>query len=52
MRDREPWKAEEVRRSLWLKGNSLDIQTASRRMGKILSGRDEGRTYPVGNNED
>lgn len=52
MKDRELWKVEEVRRSLWLKENSLDIQTTSTRMGKILSGGDGGRTYPAGNNED
>lgn len=27
MKDRELWKVEEVRRSLWLKENSLDIPT-------------------------
>ena len=52
MRDREPWKIEDMRKALWLKGNTLHIQAASRRMGRILSGRDGGRICPAGNSKD
>lgn len=52
MRDREPWKIEDVRKPRWLRGNTLHIQAASRIMGRILSGRDGGRTCPAGNSKD